>query len=301
METLLPADHWYSSDRILLLDLSGEISMADSEGLFGRTTPGTLVELKDRLMAAEKNDRIKAVILKIDSPGGSVTASDAIFHELMEFKKKMEIPIIAIMGDTAASGGLYVAMAADQIYAMPTTVTGSIGVITLLPGLKGLSEKVGFEMRVIKSAENKDLGSPWRDLSESERKIFQSLIDEMYDRFQEIIVQSRGKKGLTREKLKEFADGRVFDGPAAVKYGLVDGVMYFDDVIKQAKKSANLSDAAVVSYEYPGGYRGNVYARGSAPKPQAGFGASEVNLFKMDLGLKSAWPSGARFLYMWVP
>ncbi|MBI3736047.1 signal peptide peptidase SppA [Candidatus Sumerlaeota bacterium] len=300
LQRIIPADHFYTIDQILVLDLHGVISMQDSRGFFGET-PGMVVQLKDRLKEAVKNKYVKAVILKVDSPGGGVTASDVIYHELLEFKKEAKIPVIAIMEDVAASGGLYVSMAADEIYAYPTAITGSIGVITILPSLEGLSEKIGLEMRVIKSGKNKDLGSPWRSLSDEEKKIFQSMIDSMYARFTGVILEGRGKKGLTREKLMEFADGRVLQADEAAKLGLIDGVCYMDDVIKRAKTLAKVRDAEIVSYEYPGTYRGNIYA--SAPAPGNGKMklGGDINLLKIDTGLESALPRDARFLYMWLP
>ena len=296
-ETVIPAEGLFNRDRILMIALSGVVSIGGVGGLFGGS--GMLVELKDRLNAAEKDSRIKAIILRIDTPGGGVTASDLIHHEIMEFKRKKNIPVVAMMLDVAASGGLYIAMAADEIYALPTTVTASIGVITLLPGLEGLSEKIGFEMRVIKSGNNKDLGSPWRSLTDEDREVFQTMIDSMFERFLGIILAGRAKAGLTRQELLQFADGRVITGQRAAELNLIDGVLYMEDVIERTKALAGIQDAALVSYEYPYAYRGNIYASSPGPRPRLLSG--ELNLFKVDLGLGSLLPSDARFLYMWLP
>jgi protease-4 len=267
------------------------------------------VGLKDRLKAAEENPNIKAVILRIDSPGGSVTAADLIHQEILRFKKRVkekddrDVPVIALMMDTAASGGLYVAMAADEIYALPTTVTGSIGVIMMLPGFQGLSNKIGFEMRVIKSGDNKDIGSPWRTMTEDERRIFQNLINEYYQHFLKVVLDSRRAKGLTGEKLNVIADGRVLDAATARDNNLIDGIMYPETVIERAKKLAGIEDARIVSYEYPGAYRGNIYAHGLAnlPKALGGAGGGDVNLLKFDLGTLAGSGKKPQFMYMWMP
>ena len=268
LEVIQPADHWYSFDQVLMIPLSGLVTEGSKSSLTGE--PGMLVALKDRLKAAEENPRIKAVVLRIDSPGGTITAADLIFHEIMEFKERTGLPVIALMTDTAASGGLYISMAADEIYALPTTLTGSIGVIVTLPGLKGLSDKLGFEMRVIKSGAMKDAGSPWRTLSDDERKLYQDLIDRYFQQFREIILAMRKDKGLTEEKLDAIADGRVLDADTALKAGLIDGILYPREVYKVAMDAAGLSDAKVVSYEYPGVYRGHIYAQGQAAQPLMG-------------------------------
>ncbi len=299
-ETIVPADHWWTRDQVLLLDLSGLISVGEVRGLFLNGS-GMLVELKDRLKKAEKNDAIKAIVLRIDSPGGSVTASDVIYHELKEFKRRRGIPIVASMMDVAASGGLYVAMAADEIYAHPTTLTGGIGVLMMLPDLQGLSEKIGFGMRVVKSGENKDLGSPWSPLTEEQRALIQETIDGLHLRFLNVILEARGNRGLDRAALARVADGRELDAATARAVGLIDGVAYMDDVIERAKSLAGLRDAAVVSYEYPYDFRGNVYATTGGRRPVLKGSGGELNLLKVDLGLDLGHPLQTRMLYLWLP
>lgn len=316
MEEIEPAEHFWTTDEVLLIPLTGLVDVGDmSAGLGGGT--GMLVALKDRLKAAEDNPRIKAIVLRIDSPGGSVTAADLIYHELLDFKAKMkkkseekhfppgvnrEIPIIAIMTDVAASGGLYIAMAADEIYALPTTVTGSIGVIMMLPGLEGLAGKIGFDMRVIKSGANKDLGSMWRAMTPEERAILQGLIDQYYRLFFQVILDGRQSKGLTAEKLKPLADGRVLDAQTAKSINLIDGIMYPREVFERAKAKANLKDARIISYEYPFNYRGNIYARSSGAAPQMqGAQGGDTNLLKLDLGGAAGLSRKPQFMYLWMP
>lgn len=302
VETLVPSKRYFTRDQIAVVDLTGVVDIESAGGLFRNSRPGMLVELKDRLDYAREDPSLQGLILRIDSPGGSVTASDLIYHELKKFKEERpEVPILAYMQDVAASGGLYVAMAADEIYALPTTVTGSIGVITFLPDLRGLSDKVGFGMRVIKSGENKDLGSPWREMTDGERAIFQAMIDSMYEQFISTILEGREEQGLTREALMAFADGRILTATQAKELGIIDGVAYPEEVFERARELAGSSDAAIVSYEYPYSNReGNFYATSTAAKSGSGL-TDQVNLLNVDLGLNRLFPVETRFHYLWLP
>lgn len=302
VETLVPSERYFSSDQILVIDLTGAVDVETGGGLFRPSKPGMLVQLKDRLKFAKQDRYLKGVILRINSPGGSVTASDLIYHEIKTFKEERpDVPVIAFMQDIAASGGLYVAMAADDIYALPTTVTGSIGVITFLPDLRGLSDKVGFGMRVIKSGENKDIGSPWSEMSDEQREIFQGMIDSMYEKFLAVILEGRGEKGLTREQLMTFADGRILTADRAAELGIIDGVAYPDEVFELARKAAESDDAAIVSYEYPYSNRqGNFYATSNAANANSGL-PEQINLLNVDLGLDRFSGFETRFQYLWLP
>jgi protease-4 len=261
-----------------------------------------LVELRDRLDAARRNPRIRAVVLRIDSPGGTVTAADLIHREIVKFKRETHVPVIATMVDTAASGGIYIAMAADEIYALPTTITGSIGVIAMYPDLSQLLGKVGVGMNVIKAGKLKDEGSPWRPMTDEERQVMQHIVDQYNQRFRDVILESRKDKGLTPEMLAKVADGRVLTPQQAVEAKLIDGIKYQDEAIARAKEVAHLYDAEVVSYEYPYHYRGNIFARDEAPKPQAGGqGPIAFNLFSFQSDALVRELFGARFLYLWMP
>lgn len=304
-EVLIPADSPFVPWQVLVVDLVGIVNVESDSGWFGGDH-GMLVELKDRLLAAEKDRRIRALVLRIDSPGGGVTASDLVHREIRDFKKRMEekrgrpFPVVAFMQDVAASGGLYAAMAADEILALPTTLTGSVGVITVLPNLEGLGEKIGVSVEVVKSGSSKDAGSPWRALTDEERANFQETIDAMYERFVAKILDARAPKGLTRESLAPWADGRVFDGGKAAEIGLIDGTAYPDEVFARAIELAGLRDAAIVGYVYPYGYRGNVYATARAGGGTGIRAGSDVRIFSPEIGLP-ALGQGPRFLYLWNP
>lgn len=200
-------------DAVAIIRVEGVIASGESSASYiGGAFSDGIVKYLER---AESDDWVKAIVLRIDSPGGSVVASNEIYERLLEIDK----PIIASMGETAASGGYYVACAADKIVANPATMTGSIGVISQIVGLEELLEKVGVEVIVIKSGSHKDIGGFHRDITEEERALFQAMIDEVYQGFVQIVAQSRR---LPEERVRELADGRAYTGQQAQQLGLVD-------------------------------------------------------------------------------
>lgn len=166
-----------------------------------------------------KNTKVKGILIYINSPGGSAVASDEIYRAILRFKGKRKGPVVAYISQVGASGGYYVACAADKIVINPASITGSIGVIAEFPEFSGLLEKVGVKMRVIKSGKNKDIGSPFRNMTEEEKKIIEKLIDEAYSRFVKIVSKGRG---IPESKVRDLADGRIYSGEDAVKLGLCD-------------------------------------------------------------------------------
>jgi protease IV len=276
--------------KVLLLDLSGVISAQDKEGIIPQ--PNMLATFKEELTRALKDDRIKAVVVRINSPGGTVTASDILYHELREFKAKKKVPVIASMMDVGASGGYYLAMAADNVLVHPSTVTGSIGVIMLTVNARGLLEKVGVEASAITSGPRKDMGSPFRVMTPEERGIFQSVIDSFYHRF--LAVVQEGRPNLSAEQIKKLADGRIYSGDQAKAAGLIDEVGYLDDAIQLAKKKAGLTEARIVTYGRRGEYQNNIYSRL--------FGASPCITGLANLDLVSMVRGGTpQFMYLWMP
>lgn len=286
----------FTTDEILMITLDGFVGMGPSQGAFSR--PSMLVSLKDQLLAAEQDDFIKAVLIRINTPGGGVTASDLIYNEIMSFKKRTGLPVVIMMTELATSGGVYIAMAGDEIYAMPTTLTGSIGVITIFPNFEGLGDKIGFKMNVIKSGELKDAGSPWRKFKKQDRQVFEEMIAQYYERFFGIVLGSRKVAGATEEELRVIADGRVLSSQQAFEAKLIDGVMYPDEIIARTKKLAKVEDATLISFEYGSHYRGHIYAEGQNAEPRAE--ASQVNIINLELdGLTAGQHSP--FMYLWIP
>ena len=215
---------------------------------------------------------MKALIVRINSPGGTITASDVLYHEIRAFKQRRKIPVIAAIMDVGASGGYYAALAADQIFAHPTTITGSIGVIMVTVNAQGLLEKIGVAPLAIKSGPIKDAGSPFRALTDEERAVFQAVIDDMYGRFVRLVVQSRK---IPEERVRSFADGRIYTADQARALGLVDRIGYLDDAVAVARQAAALDSARVVMYHRPREYRANLY---SASPPAAGADALVAQL-----------------------
>jgi protease-4 len=205
-----------------------------------------------QLRRAEKDEKIKAVILKIDSPGGSVTASDILFSEIEGFKKRTGAKVVVALMGVAASGAYYISLPADHILAHPTTVTGSIGVIFARPKVTGLMEKIGVAVEVNKSGADKDMGSPFRQTSAAEQKIFQDLTDRLGKRFVDLVARQRK---LGPEVVARISTARVYLASEALALGLVDEIGYLENAVDQAKKLAGLADdARVVVYrrtEYP--------------------------------------------------
>jgi protease IV len=277
--------------KILLMDVSGFLSDDTPSGVLTIGTPPPrvpmLVRLREELKKASDDAKVRALVVRINSPGGTVTASDIIFRELETFKRKRGIPIVASMMDVAASGGYYVALAADTIVAHPTTVTGSIGVIMLSVNAEGLMQKVGVATSAIKSGERKDMGSPFRQLTPEERAIFQSVIDDLYRQFVAKLVERRQIPPTTAATV---ADGRIYTAEQALGHRLVDRIGYIPDALEVARQAAGVDTARVVVYKRPREYRATYFARAE----------TDAGTFEM-LSKITGMAGGPQFLYLWAP
>ena len=202
-------------DKVAVIDITGTISRT-------QTTIDQIHQYRD-------DESIKAIVLRINSPGGSVAPVQEIYSEL----KKLEKPIVASMGSTAASGGYYIAAIADEILANPGTLTGSIGVIMQFTKIKGLYEKIGLEQQVVKSGRFKDTGSPVRDLTDEERELLQATLDDVHNQFINAVFEGR-QEHLAREDIVALADGRIFSGQQALEQKLVDQLGNLPDAIERA-------------------------------------------------------------------
>ena len=250
----------FGNDKILLLDVSGLIVESQPRGLLGlamgsATTPS---RVKEELDKAAQDKRIKAVVLKINSPGGTVSASDIIHHELLNYKKETGVPVVACLMGLATSGGYYLAQAGDTIVAHPSGITGSIGVLAMKLNVKGLMDKVGVEGEMVKSGQWKDFWSPFRPASPEEKQMMQQVIESYYRGFVEVVALGRK---MDAKEVRRVADGRIYTAAQAKDLGLVDSLGYLDDAIKIAQKKAGLEDAKVVRYHRPGSYRPNIYSQ----------------------------------------
>lgn len=199
----------------------------------------------NNLERAFEDDSVDAIILEVDSPGGGVFETEEIHRLIQESKEEFDKPLYVSMGGMAASGGYYVAAPADKIFAHPTTITGSIGVIMESINYAGLAEKHGVAFNTIKSGKHKDIMSASREMTKEEKEIMQSMIDEMYDEFVRVIVDGRG---LDEKMVRNIGDGRIYTGKQAKEVDLVDEIGNLDDTIDQLMADYQLENAKVIQY-----------------------------------------------------
>lgn len=238
-----------SGTDIALIRISGGISEGGSGGGFLQASaPGS-----DRILKAirqAQEDKVKAILLQINSPGGTASASYAIHKELMRTRESSDVKVIALLGDVAASGGYYVASAADHIVANPDTLTGSIGVIIRTQNLSSLLDKVGVQSSNFKSGQFKDILSPYRTSTPAEEEILQDLVNESYQGFLEAIAAGRD---LSIDEIRPYADGRILSGKQALDANLVDSLGNYYDAIDRVKEIASISKEKPSIRAYPSG------------------------------------------------
>jgi len=220
------------------LSFGNRIGVVSIRGLI--TDSRSVVE---QLKKYRNDSRVKAIILRIDSPGGGTAASQEIYREVQRTVTKKKV--IASMGNVAASGGYYVALAADKIVANPATLTGSIGVIMEVSNIKELLQKIGVSREAIKSGPYKDIGSPVREMKPEERRLLEEVIQNVHQQFIEVV--SKGRR-LSREQVEKIADGRIFTGQQAKTMGLIDELGSFEDAVDLAKKMVGLSGDVKLIY-----------------------------------------------------
>jgi len=205
---------------------------------------GPIIEAKtvvEEIKGYVKDSSVRAIVLRVDSPGGGVVPSQEIYNEVK--KARAVKKVVVSMGSVAASGGYYISAPADRIVANPGTITGSIGVIMVVPNLKGLLEKVGIKTEVVKSGKNKDLASVFRGIGDEERQIIQGVMDDVHEQF--IAAVAEGRK-MEIDKTRKISDGRIFSGRQAIGVVLVDEIGDLDDAVKVAGKLAGIDGEPVV-------------------------------------------------------
>jgi protease-4 len=238
-------------DRIALLEVDGVIIDQPSGDIFNPVGYNHRSFLK-QIEHAFKDKNIKGIVLRVNSPGGGVVESDEIYHKITEMKEKYKKPIVAYMANMAASGGYYISAPTDKIFANRSTLTGSIGVIISSYNVQELAENWGVKQEVIKSGPHKDIMSTMREMTDEERNIIQSIVDESYENFLNVVVEGREDVGMTKEKLRPLADGRIFTGQQAKKAGLIDGIGFMDDAIKETADLAGINNPTVITYKQTG-------------------------------------------------
>jgi len=278
--------------KVLVLSIRGFLSDAPRKG-FLRERPGTVEEVVSQLRMAEKDEEIRAVLLEINSPGGSTTASDILYHEIVVFQERTKKKIVAALMDVATSGAYYIALPADRIIAHPTTITGSVGVIFVVPKVNGLMNKLGIAVEVNKSGSEKDIGSPFRSSTPEEQRILQQITDTLGKRFLDVVTKHRS---INPKDLGNVSSARIYLAHEAMSLKLIDGIGYLNDALSEAKNIAGLSkEAKVVVYrrsEYP---NDNIYNTSSARN------LTEA-LSLIDLNLPDIIPElNPGFYYFWAP
>lgn len=276
--------------KVLMISIDGLISEHGSQG-FLRNRPSAVESVAAQLKIARRDKDIKALLIKVDSPGGTVTASDVIYHEIMAYKRVSGVKVVTAMMGMAASGGYYVSLPADRIYALPTTITGSVGVIFLEPRVAGLLDKIGVGVDVSKSGAQKDMGSPFRPATVEEKRLTDELVKAEAERFTGLV---RERRRLSPEAMATVATARVFTAGQARKLGLVDSVGYMEDAVDEAKRLAGLPpDARVVSYRRDPAPDASYYS--------AGVEARQTQTALLSLGLEGLLPPRAGLYYLWTP
>ncbi|MGM0471077.1 MAG: signal peptide peptidase SppA [Bacillota bacterium] len=237
-----------AEENIAVINVSGAITAGSSQQGFVGQSSASSTDIIKQIKQAKENDKVQALLLRINSPGGSSAASDEIYRELKKFKES-EKPLVVSMADIAASGGYYISAIADQIFANPSTITGSIGVVMQFKNLQELYNKLGVDTITFKSGSYKDTGNPNRKLTNKEKEMLEEMVDSVYQEFLTAVVEGRD---MSKNKVEQLADGRIYTGRQAKKLGLVDQLGTFYDAVTSAAKLANIDqDANLIYYNRP--------------------------------------------------
>ena len=290
-ETIVQKDKGlFVSDKIAMIDVEGTMVNQRQDGLL-RTGENPVSVFIEKLDKASNDKDVKAILIRLDSPGGTVVASDIMYHKLQEFKTKTNKPVVICITGMGCSGAYYLASAGDGIIAQPSSVVGNIGVIFQTFSLEGTLNKIGVKTVAIKSGQLKDIASPLHDLKDDEREVLDGVINELFELFKDVVRKGRN---LPEQKLTELTDGRVFTAKQALEENLIDKIGYLSDGIEWAKEMANLQKAKVVIYHRPSYYTPNTY---SSVSSNASGLESLINIKLPELF--TAGETG--FLYLWQP
>jgi protease-4 len=298
-EEVQPGKGW-APGKIAIIPVEGMLANVKAGELL-QPTENTVSKFVQEMEEAEKDDSVKAVVLRVNSPGGTVSSSDTMYTVVERFKEKTHKPVVASTQEVAASGAYYVSCAADKIVAAPTSVVGSIGVIFETMQFEGTLDKLGVTTAAIKSGSLKDMGSPFRAMKDDERVVMKAMVEEYFNRFVHIVsdhrpVTEKPVQDLTNYEKDGYAglySGRVFSGDEAVRLGLADQAGQLTDALDLARKLSSAPNASAILYERPYGYGGSIYASGSTPAPRA-------NVLKLELPESQVFLPGG-FYYLWEP
>lgn len=249
--------------KIALIEVNGMIARSQPSGLFGPVGRDMVERIQSELDAAAEDGAVKGVLLSIDSPGGTVTASDQIWHAITQFKANTNKPVVVHMGAICASGGVYIAVSGDKIICEPTTITGSIGVVLSTMNFHDLLKEYGVKDVTITSGPNKDLLNSSAPIREQHLEIMRGMIMESYDRFTQLVADGRG---IDVKTVREFADGRIYTPSQAIELGLVDAIGYRGDALAECEKLAGVLEARLIRYTRPPSLADVLAGTASAPK-----------------------------------
>ncbi len=283
-------------DKVLIIPVNGMISDSPQQELFG-SKPSLVEQVVAQLNKARNDSQIKAVLIKINSSGGTITASDILYHEILSYKEKTGNKIVVAMMDLAASGAYYMSLPADMIMAHPTTLTGSIGVIFMRPKAFTLMEKIGLGVEVNKFGKNKDMGSPFRDSNPEEKQFMQNMVDTYGERFINLVKKHRP---LDARSLETASTARIFTADEALRLKLIDKIGYLSDAVKETKKLAGMKeDARIVVYRRKSFPEDNYYNSFGTSGPNLNPSALRVDLPEYltigKAGFYYLWPGALHF------
>jgi protease-4 len=233
--TLMGIGYWFKSklpttDKVAVIKVEGIINTAD--------------DILSKIKKVEEDSHIKALVLRINSPGGAVGASQEIYSELKKLREEYKKPVVVSMENVAASGGLYISLPANVIYANGGTITGSIGVIIQKADISKLSEKLGVKMEIVKTGKFKDILNPFREMTKEEQEYLLKLEEDVLNQFKQAVVENR--RGKLKVDINKIADGRIFTGKQALEIGLIDKLGNFEDAVNEAAKLAGIKGKPVV-------------------------------------------------------
>lgn len=278
------------SPKIALINAEGLIAHAPEPGLIAGAW-STVDEVVSRLQKAEEDGTVRGVVLRVNSPGGTVAASESLYNELRSFRERTGKPIVVSMAEVAASGGYYISLAADRVVAQPSSITGSIGVIIQTMNFSKGMAMIGIESRAVKSGANKDLANPFEPIRDEQYAVLQSTVDDFYENFRALVRARR--PGVDPSRFDTLTDGRIFTGRQALDAGLVDSLGGLREAFEEAKRLLEIENAQLVKYHPEGRTPSSPYASGQAPPISEG-----VN---MNLRLPGAMSLPSGFYYLWSP
>lgn len=288
---------------VALIDVSGVISHVSPPGVV--PTPSTVDRVVSRLRAAADDPDVRAVVLRVNSPGGTVAASDSLYREIRAHQRTTGHPVVVSMADLATSGGYYVSLAADELIAQPSTITGSVGVIVQTFNLSAAMQRVGVAGEAVVSHPNKDVANPFEPRDPDHYAILQTIVDDFYDQFRERLRADR--PALTGSaRFDELTDGRVLTGRAAAEAGLVDSLGDLRDAFDAAKRRAGLDAARLVRFHAPGAPPSSLYSASAAaaalpgPAAETASPAADAARALLDRAGPASQPDPG-FYYLWRP